>query len=288
MIIVKLQGGLGNQMFQYAMGRSVSLKKDTELSLDISSFEKDILRKYALSPFQIKARFARPEEIKKFIKYKRLHGPLRHLWNIFVASQRKYFEEKQFHFDYEVFNINKDAYIDGYWNTEKYFLDIRDILLNDFKTSNSSSKKNEEISKQISTSNSVSIHIRRGDYANDLKTNSIWGTLEQEYYEKAMKIITEKISNPKFFVFSDDMVWVKQNMNFPSDTIFINGNNPVEDMRLMSLCKHNVIANSTFSWWGAWLNENKEKIVIGPKNWFKTKKQSTDTKDVLPLSWIKI
>ena len=136
---------------------------------------------------------------------------------------------------------------------------------------------------------SVCIHIRRGDYVEDIITNQFHGVCNLDYYYRSIEYIASKIKNPYFFVFSDDPLWVKQNLilKYPCDYIDQNfGKKDYEDMRVISKCKHNIIANSSFSWWGAWLNINPNKIVIAPKNWFKSK--AINTKDLIPESWFKI
>lgn len=295
MIITKLQGGLGNQMFQYALGRHLSLKNKQSLNLDISPLNQNIpgitKRDYGLSVFNIEESFATKEEVAWFKKFQRKPGKVWFLYNRLFVDKKKYVQEGQFHFNPDILKLKSPVYLDGYWNTEKYFRDIRDVLLKDFQIKTPLSGKNEEISEQIVSTDSVSVHIRRGDYANDPKTNLIWGNLGEEYYSKAFDFIKNKVNNPKLFVFSDDIPWVKTNLPLPFEGMYIDWNddkNAFEDLRLMSLCKHHIIANSTFSWWGAWLSENSDKIVIVPEQWFNTKKPATDTKDVIPESWIKI
>ena len=290
MIVVKLQGGLGNQMFQYALGRAVSLRKKTELFLDIFSFKEDKLRKYTLDVFSVEQKFATKQDTYRFRKFKRKTGFIGKFYNILFARSDKYFNEKIFHFDPEIFDVSNDCYIDGYWNTEKYFKDIRPTILKDFSNKAPISGKNKEISESIASKNSVSVHIRRGDYANDSVTRTTHGLLDKDYYYKAFDYIKNNVSNPALFVFSDDIPWVKDNLALPFPDTYIdwNADKPQEDMRLMSLCKHHIIANSTFSWWGAWLSQNPNKIVIGPKKWFNQVKPNVHTRDVMPESWIKI
>ncbi len=291
MIIVKLKGGLGNQMFQYAIGRAVSIEKKTALLLDISSFERDDRRKYALHNFSLSPQFAEPEDIKKFQKFRRKDGAIWRVRNFLFSDWSKYAQEKQFHYDPDIFDVDVDSFIDGYWNTERYFKDIRETILSDFAFSDNPSLKNIETLELMERSESVSVHIRRGDYANNPHTNHIHGTLGKDYYKQALIIMREKILTPIFFVFSDDINWAKVNLNFPKGTTFVDWNgeeDASQDLRLMSNCKHHIIANSTFSWWGAWLSRNSNKTVIGPKKWFNAPKPNTDTKDVMPPEWIKI
>lgn len=296
-IIVKLQGGLGNQMFQYAVGRHLALLTGTELKLDAISFQDELEqnitltpRKYGLNCFNIRAAFAAPEEIDWFKKYRRKDGSVWFLYNRLFADETKY-AKGRFHFEPKILKLRPPVYLDGWWNTEKYFKDIRPVILKDFTVLNPLSDKNKETAERIRASESVSIHVRRGDYASDPETNRIWGTLGNEYYGRAVKIIRDKVNDPKFFVFSDDVGWVKNNLRLPAETTYVDWNNgwaAGEDLRLMYLCKHHIIANSTFSWWGAWLSENKDKIVIAPARWFRSKKSTTITNDIVPEEWIKI
>ncbi|HEU0080896.1 MAG TPA: alpha-1,2-fucosyltransferase [Candidatus Paceibacterota bacterium] len=290
-IIVKLQGGLGNQMFQYALGRSLSLKKKVPLLLDIGSFSRDPLRAYALGCFSLKAEFASPSDVERLARYQRLpDGIVSRARNALCARWDRYAREKRFHFDPDVFSVADDAYLDGYWNTEKYFKDIRPALLSDFRVAAPLAGKNAEAAQAARSAESVSVHVRRGDYAHNPQTNIVHGTLEADYYGPAIARMQEKLAAPRFFVFSDDIPWVRDNLSLPAGTIFVdwNGKEAHEDLRLMSLCKHHIIANSTFSWWGAWLSEYPGKVVIAPARWFRTQKKSTDTRDVLPESWIRI
>lgn len=292
MIIMKLQGGLGNQMFQYALGRRLSLDRKTPLLFDLSPFKIDHLRTYSLDCFVLSANIANPADVQRFSLFKRKEGgDIRsRLYNLLAARWNRYAKEKQFHFDPDVLKVSNDAYLEGYWTSEKYFDDIRQIILDDFRLREALSGKNKEVAHMMSSTESVSVHIRRGDYASDPETNSIFGTLDASYYAEAFKNLAKQVSNPELFVFSDDMEWVRRNLPLPFKATYIdwNGSMAHQDLRLMSLCKHHIIANSTFSWWGAWLGENPDKVVIGPTRWFKSQKKSVDTKDVLPESWIKI
>lgn len=297
-------GGLGNQMFQYALGRHLSIKNEVELKLDNSFLLENIpnitKRDYELGIFNIKENFATAEEIKYFKKFGHKAGHINLLFNMgylplpynfFVANWRKYASERHFHFDPEVLKLSSHVYLEGWWNSEKYFKDIRNTILHDFTIMILPSPKNKESAQEIKKVNSVSLHIRRGDYVTNKSTSDYLGALDIDYYRQAIKIIEDRVKNTHFFVFSDDIEWAKENLPLDRNVTFVdwnNGNTAYEDLRLMSLCKHNIIANSSFSWWGAWLNKNKEKIVIAPERWFKNAKESVNTKDLIPSSWIKI
>lgn len=292
MIIVNLYGGLGNVMFQYALGRHLSLKNKAVLKFDITAAKTNPLGDYSLSleafHINIHDNLASADEIAKFMKYKRRTGRRWFLYNRFLADNRKYIQQKRFCFEPEILHCKDDFYLEGWWQTERYFVDIRDVLLQDFTVRNPLQGKNKEIAEQIRRTNAISVHVRRCDYVTNPITRAFHGELTKTYYDEALFRITANVENPVLFVFSDDTLWVAKNMPFPSETVYIgwNGSDPHEDMRLMSMCAHNIVANSSFGWWGAWLNRNPNKIVIAPRNWVATSK--LDTKDVVPDSWIKI
>lgn len=290
MIITKLIGGLGNQMFQYAAGRRAAYVNNTSLKLDITGYENQLditPRKYMLHIFNIQENFASESEINKLKKNS-------FIWKVFrkispVFQNYSYIKEKHNYFNPNILNISDNSYLEGYWGSEKYFSDIEDIIRKDFTPKNKPDKATIELIQRIKNCNSVSVHVRRSDYVMDKKTHDFHGVCGLGYYKKSILLITKKVTNPSFFIFSDDPNWCKVNLRLQSPTIYVThnlGNKDYEDMRLMSTCKHNIIANSSFSWWGAWLNKNKDKIVIAPKKWFKDK--LTDTKDLIPKSWMKI
>jgi len=291
MVIVNILGGLGNQMFQYAIGKALALESNQALKLDVTSFKDYVLRNYELNVFNIDCKIATEEEIK-MLKYRKpnffekLHMLIRKKSPPCSSFCRK---EKYYYFDSEVLNRNENTYLFGYWQSEKYFLEYKDILMKEFTLKNNISTQSSKYQKLITSQTSISLHIRRGDYITNKHTNTYHGTTSLSYYKKAVMIIKEKLDNPYFFMFSDDMDWVKNNFDFIENGIFVElpQNIPdYEEMYLMSICKHNIIANSSFSWWGAWLNQNPEKIIIAPKKWFND--SSIDTKDLIPDTWLRI
>ena len=202
--------------------------------------------------------------------------------------KRRIVQEPHYHFSADFFKIKKDAYLQGYWQSEKYFYDIRDILLNELTLKFDPDRDNKKHLKDIINSESVSIHVRRGDYVKNPHTRAYHGICSLDYYKRALKKIGSLVENPKYYVFSDDPDWTKENLKIKGKVVFIinNSNKEYEDLRLMRACKHNIIANSTFSWWGAWLGEYKNKIVIAPEKWFLTKENNY--KDIVPDRWLKI
>jgi hypothetical protein len=291
MIITKLMGGLGNQMFQYATGRRLAYVHGVKLYLDTTWFKDTNLRNYLLNCFNIKNYIATPKQISK-LKLKK-NGFRQKILTIFFKKSTEFSSthivEKFFHFNSELMNLPDHVYLDGYWQSEKYFQDIEDILRNEFTVKRPQSGKNLELSEMIESCESVSIHFRRGDYITDPQTIKIHGACDIEYYNKSVQLVAKHLKNPKFFIFSDDSNWVNENLKLNYPTTLVSHNQDVEcfeDLRLMSQCKYNIIANSSFSWWGAWLNNKADKIVIAPKRWFRTEER--DTRDLLPKSWIRI
>lgn len=291
MIITKLQGGLGNQMFQYAIGRRLAIRQNTELTLDLTFFDNPghtTYRKFDLSFFNIKSRPASNQEIYHLSKRKIKNKFIKFLYNT-IYNKKSHILEDRFDFNENILDLRDNVYLEGYWQTEKYFKDIEDIIRNDFKPAKSLSIETQKLAKKITGCNSLSVHIRRGDYISNKKFNSIFGTCDLDYYHEALSIIVKKVKNQNIsiFVFSDDINWAKNNFKTKHETYFMD--NPKitapEEMILMGLCKNNIIANSSFSWWGAWLNNNKEKIIVAPQKWFND--TSKNTKDLIPTRWLK-
>jgi hypothetical protein len=262
-----------------------------ELKFDISGFANYPLRNYELELFNLQATFASNEEIEN-LKYQQE--------NIFQLLRRKvlkkprqlssrYYKEKTFAFDENIYSIQDDVYFDGYWQSQKYFEDYRIDLLEIFTLKNPLHEITKKYELKINNSDSVSLHVRRGDYVTDSKTNSVHGTCNLAFYKDSVLKIKSVITDPKFFIFSDDLHWVKENFDFLAEKELIELPKEIpdhEELYLMSRCQHNIIANSTFSWWGAWLNQNPNKIVIAPKKWFND--STIDTSDLIPPSWIRI
>jgi hypothetical protein len=283
-------GGLGNQMFQYALGRHLSILNNKKLKFDISWYENEKIRRFSLEKFNIKIEIASVEELnsvnfptQKFIK--RI--------NNFTSLKSKkiigyYSEKEKFVFDPEILTFSKNIYLEGSWQNEKYFIAIRDVLIRDFTLKN---PLIYEVAEKIEENKgcSVSIHFRRGDYFKNPQTNSIHGVCSLDFYKNAIRKICTRIYNPNFFIFSDDMEWVKENLHINNKHYFVDSDtllSDVDELFLMSRCSNHIIANSTFSWWGAWLSQNPDKIVIAPQRWMRDTRY--DYSDVLPNKWIKI
>lgn len=273
MYISKITWWLGNQMFQYAYIKSLSLRQKKEFKLDISWFKHYTLHKYCLEFFDIQKTYATTHDTPWYehIYIRNKYGA--YIWERFIkpfliVCNPWHHQEKQFHFDPSFLDISS-WYIDGYFQTEKYFLAYEDEIRKDFTFIISPDVKNQEMAQKIKNANSVSLHIRRWDYVTNATTSRIHGTCDLVYYQEAIRYILQHVENPIFFLFSDDIDRVKKHLKLDSEKHYIDFNNAeknYEDLRLMSLCKHNIIANSSFSWRWAWLNNNSNKIVIAHEN----------------------
>jgi hypothetical protein len=268
-------------MFQYALGRNLALKNNTILKFDVSELEQDKLRNYELAIFNIPGNIA-SKFTMMFIRMfnNRIISKISAQYYLYIKQQDPYFNEK-------ILLKKGNIYLDGYWQSENYFKEIRNIIIKDFTIKFEQDKRNKSMIKKIKNSNSVCIHIRRGDYFSNAKTNKFHGLCSFKYYYNAIEIIVGKVKNPTFFIFSDDSQWTKENLKLKYSAIYVNINSPkkgYEDLRLISNCKHFIIANSSFGWWGAWLSDNPNKIVCAPKRWFR----SADEGDIVPKSWIRV
>lgn len=291
MIIANILGGLGNQMFQYACGYTLAEKNKTQLKLDVTGFQEYSLRSFELDKFDLQTEKATIDEIRQ-MKYKPISFVEKLARKLVKKSRplsKNYYKEPHLHFDPTLFERGGDLYIEGYWQSEKYFAEYRDILLKKFTLKKNMHNETQNYRKQIASSDSVSLHIRRGDYVENSETNSFHGTCSVDYYRGAVEKIGEKIPNSHFFIFSDDLGWAIENLFFIENKTFVELPESVpdhEEMYLMSRCEHNIVANSSFSWWGAWLNSNSDKIVIAPKRWFND--VTINTEDLIPKEWIQL
>lgn len=280
MIIVKLSGGLGNQLFQYALGRQLAVLNQTELKLDVSQLGNSLFgtpRSYALDAFSINASLATNREISELV------GASFSMLGRFGAISPFYQREPHFHFSPLILRLRGDLYFDGYWQSERYFKPIASLVKQELKLQNTVLSRFQMWQNLIQTSESVSVHVRRGDYTLLSMANRFLRPCGLDYYQKAASILLPQLQQPTFFVFSDDPVWAKTHLHFPVPTHYVTGNSAAEDLALISQCQHHIIANSTFSWWGAWLAAFPHKKIIAPQQWFATER--FNTKDLLPDDW---
>jgi hypothetical protein len=292
MIITQIIGGLGNQMFQYATGRAVALKYATSFRLDISGFEKYKLHQRAEFKriFNCTEEIAQEEDMRSVLGWQCSPRIRQFLLRPSMAAfrRREFVVEPSFQHWLGIKYILSDSYLSGYWQSEKYFLEVAAQIREDFTFKLPLSSLNAELAEKIQQVNAVSLHVRRGDYVNNPLTTATHGLCSLEYYRTAIKYISEKTQQPHFIVFSDDIEWVKNNLQIDFPLQYVDHNHGAEsynDMRLMSLCKHHIIANSSFSWWGAWLNPSADKIVVAPARWFANE---TNTQDLIPQNWVRL
>lgn len=263
MIIAKITGGLGNQLFQYAVGRAVAMHHQVPLKLDITAYETYKLHNgYRLDQFNIEADIASRDEIVRLNGANNLF--CRVLRKAGLVKNKTYYTEKQRTiYDPAVF-AESSRYLEGYWQNEQYFFQIRKVLLKELSSKAPLSTQAQTYMSRIQNTNAVSIHVRRGDYLNHPEI----GVLDLDYYKKAVEYIKSNVESPEFFVFSNDLDWCKQNFGFIDKPIYIeNTQSEIDDLVLMSQCQHNIVANSSFSWWSGWLNQSPNKVVVAPKKW---------------------
>jgi Glycosyl transferase family 11 len=280
MIVSTLIGGLGNQMFQYAAGRALALRKETQLRLDLGWLENPPAlvtpRRYELDCFNLQAELCSIYPRTRRERLRELVGLSPRVWR-----------EEVFRFDPRVLDLPDNVRLIGYWVDERYFLDEAAQIRDDFRFRYPPEERSAELAEEIRASRTaVSVHVRRGDYVTDTRTATFHGVLPHDYYTASVRHIRSVVANPRFYVFSDDPDWCRSNLELDAPTVVVSHNQRGgwEDLRLMSLCTHHVIANSSFSWWGAWLNPRLDKIVIAPRRWIAD--DSYDTSHVVPPGWV--
>lgn len=295
MIVTELSGGLGNQMFQYALGRVLSLKHDAELLFDITPFDyqphTNTKRTFELDVYNVPGTIAPKSIVERWGRPNRYKIILNHYLNLGLNPYPKnYIKEDGHVFHPEILTTPDNIYLSGYWQSEKYIVSERSTLISDFTArSTQISPTNKKLSAAIASSESVSLHVRRTDYVTNPSSNAFHGVCDLNYYHQAMSRMERKVKKPTYFVFSDDPVWARGNIKSRHKLVFVThnqGRDAHEDLRHMANCKHNITANSSFSWWGAWLNTHTDRLVISPKRWFNT--NQVNTKDLIPTQWVKI
>jgi hypothetical protein len=296
MVTVVLRGGLGNQMFQYAIGFAAAHQQGVPLVLDTTYLNDRFPRKqftfrvYDLDIFDLSPKFTTLSKISTVV-------PIPGLWlginfglikikNI-LGIKEAVNEKKEFVFDASALNAGKNVSLWGYWQSPKYFESVENELRSVFRFKHPLEGEAKDLANQIAATNSVSLHVRRGDYVKFKSVAEMMGGTDLSYYDRASRYIGERVTQSHFFIFSDDIEWCKQNikLSFPVTYVSSSSSGPKSayHLQLMSLCKNNIIANSTFSWWGAWLNGNPGKIVVAPKQWHINGSETKD--DVIPKNW---
>jgi len=293
-VYVQILGGLANQMFQYAAGRSLADRLRCPLKLDLTGFRTYERWPYRLDLFPIEDPVAPAAELEYLFPRK---SPLKRFIEKRILGRRNQprnegvFQEPHWHFTPDLFAQRPPVWLHGYWQSSKYFDSIRAYLLDTFVMRAPVSDPSRAVLRRMQDTMSVSVHVRRGDYVRDPHVSRIHGTCSIEYYRRAISLMRSLHGDVTFFVFSDDPDYVRSRFEFCPGYHLVEGNCdvPVEDLFLMSRCRHHIVANSSFSWWGAWLNPGSDKTVIAPRRWFSDETlQHTFTYDLYPDGWITI
>ncbi len=284
-VIARLHGGLGNQLFQYAAGRAVALAGSAELVLDARLFTPDTAFGYELDHFAI---VGRPGLLSELPPDKTT--PLRYgLWRLFGRAPR-FRRERGLAFDPGVLDARPDVYLHGYFQSERYFKPIEAAIRSELTFRAAPTLANAAMAARIAKTHAVSLHVRRGDYVASARARATHGAPALSFYARALDHIRgERAPEPVVFVFSDNPAWAADHLELDAETVFVslnNGRTAHEDLRLMSLCRDHIIANSTFSWWGAWLDARPDKIVVAPDRWFASDRLRNP--DICPPSWVRI
>lgn len=279
MIVTRLIGGLGNQMFQYAFGLGLAQETDQELFIDVSGFENYDLHALAIDNFAISGKRLPKSEIHRIpARYRgasRVQESVQSLLGRFRSAKSAPLtlrREKPFGFHSEYLAPEQNLYLDGYWQGESFFPQMQDTLRNEFALMDLLSSKSLDLSAEMADCESVAVHVRRGDYVTDSETGKIYRSLDARYYQTCLQNLKQHIRNPKVFLFSNDIDWCLTHLNvgIPFTPVAHNDATTAhEDLYLMSRCRHSVIANSTFSWWGAFLGaDHSSRRVYYPDPWF--------------------
>lgn len=289
MIIVKLKGGLGNQMFQYAAGRALAVANNDILKFDLSYFSNppagDVPRKYELYNFRVVAEEATDDDIRRIVRspFKQALGKIKSRLGM---SQSGYFSDPKMRYLPDFRHLRGDVYLDGYWQSARYFEKIENEIRDELRPVFSGSKHTAELLERITTTNSVCINVRRADFLN----NDFHGCMGTDYFGEAQSVLAKSIVKSRKFVFSDDIAWCQEHFGNEPDTTVVGheyaGRDYMDYLFLMSSCKHFIIPNSSFAWWAAWLSSNPSKQVIAPARWFND--PSVDTSDIIPQEWLRI
>jgi hypothetical protein len=284
MVISHILGGLGNQLFQYATGRAIAEKNKVPFKLDLTDFRKYKLRNFDLDKFNLPVELASATEIGELKPGSPISRALQYLKPV---AQRTWHRESVLHYNKSIEKLGANVYLKGYFQSEKYFSNIAGQLKAELTIQPQYIASVTTLGARLKNENSISVHIRRGDYTSAAAAD-VHPLLTQTYYLKAIELIARKIPSPVFYVFSDDQEWTRQHLPV-NNAVYVSGvlsRTHLEDFYLMSQCRHNIIANSSFSWWSAWLNDNPSKTVIAPKEWFTKGWQEID--DRIPNSWLKM
>lgn len=294
MIVIRLKGGLGNQMFQFAFGRKLAIMTGKELILDCSELEasyrndEETSRSYELDIFDVKIKVQNQAVLVSSI-IDSAHSRFKRLLSCLPGIKKDLLVNDSTELNVIRWNNTARILVDGYFQSENYFSSIASMIRQDFQAKEFSDEQNIQLGKRINATNAVAVHVRRGDYISNPGASAHHNLLDNEYYSDAMKIINGKIKDPFYYVFSDDPEWCREQFKAVKNIEVVELNqmaNRHYDLFHMMHCKDHIIANSSFSWWGAWLAEHPEQIVIAPLHWFK--QESAGNLKIIPERWIRI
>ncbi|MDD9937601.1 MAG: alpha-1,2-fucosyltransferase [Myxococcales bacterium] len=268
-VVVAIHDGFGNQLFQYAAGRGYAARTGAVLQLDTDASEANEGRPYGLRLLGIEATKASERDIRRLApRQDRLTRVLRRLSGRSITSTRTCFKETKFyHFDDRMLTLRPHLYLYGYWQSARYFDNVREELKHEARVTAPIPEQTRRLRERIASTHSVCVHVRRGDYA-----GSIFRMLPVEYYHHAAAHMAGYVSAPVFYLFSNDPEWARDSLKLPGETVLAaehSGGSFIEDFYLMRAARHFIIANSTFSWWPAWLGDHPDKITVAPARWFK-------------------
>jgi len=286
MIVTRIRGGLGNQMFQYAYGLYLAQQNNTELVLECSSLDRDPLRNFVLDRWKIAERQTTKAESKQMPSRYEVMG-----WLNFLHGKQplKRISERPFGFHPKFLTVGDNIFLAGYWQSEQFFPKLREQLQSIFQPAKPIRKQSVDVIRKMENSNSVSLHIRRGDYVQSAGSTAALQVCPLSYYQASIAELLSRHEDLKIFVFSDDHQWCSQNLQFDCPTVYVDhndSNQSHEDMWLMTRCNHHIVANSSFSWWGAWLKLDEWGEVFAPQQWFSD--LHLDASSIVPDHWHKV
>ena len=284
MIVVRVRGGLGNQLFQYAAARALAHRLGVKVGINRLAYHEGYGRNFELAAYRIVAEELPRSQLPPTPR----HRLRRKIWT--MTRGQTFFQERQLSFDEQVLSLGDRTYLEGYFLSERYFVDAEPVLRGELVLRRPPSPTIQRIMDGLDMQTTVALHVRRGDYASMPGLRKAFGLLPVSYYQEAVRTIAARMDiEPKVLVFSDEPEWARTNLTLPFATTIVpteEGRSAAEDLALMSACRHQVIANSTFSWWGAWLNRSPDKVVVAPKRWFADSPYDTST--IVPEGWLKI
>lgn len=283
MVIVRLTGGLGNQLFQYALGRTLALRHGVPLALDLAAYTPANPRVYELGDLAIAALTATAVQVAQI----RGGGLARVADRLRPLHRRRWIRDARRSFDPRVLRAGPRVYLQGFWQSPRYFETAEGVLRRELVLRRPAGRT-AELAGAAGAANSVSVHVRRGDYATDPGARRVHGLCPPAYYEEALALVASRHGTQHVFVFSDDVDWVRAHVRLPEPVTWVSGMglSPAQELAVMSACRHHVISNSTFGWWGAWLDPRPAALVVAPRRWFADPTRTAG--DLLSPAWVRL